>query len=753
MSSLFFFDTDKALERSKVTLRSPLPTPETGWRPPRDFPNLTNAYVIGRDRETREFDFDNGPGWARGTGYVVGEAITAFDRDLRPTSWYFPKHHEVEPEYNMNADQVTAYCCDVDQLPQTKIYANVMYDDGYGTDEANGGKPARGEKHDVQFAEALLSETDLTALDALGQKYLSKGKESNKLYEWAAACYGGNPTRAQRANIYRCSPRLVAPYAMEDSAMTLPILLKQVPLLKAQDLYHIYRMECDIAELLILMRKRGVRVDLAKAEKLYAEMGDSMCADTPCNNPGVIAALERKLFDMTGIWVNTESALDLEKAFNAVGVKFPRTEITEQGGGGNPSFTAEFLNACEHPIGDAVVEIRQHKKLKSTFLRSYILESHNKGRVHGQYHPLKGSSEGGSSGTRVGRLSSSTPNLQNIPSRTALGRQIRTMFVPDHGSLCLEKGDHSQLQYRILAHFAVDALGNNRYGDGPASNALRAEYNINPHTDYHSRTQNMVKAVSGLYIPRSSEEASQGQVVCPYSPGTAEYKAIEKDFQKMYKETGAEFETSPWSTNRFTIKETNFGLMFGMGKRKLIRQSQLPVQKGEDVFAAYHQGNPYVKATMDYFSFMAQTQGWVPTIMGRRTRFDKWVKKDFHDPPLTPLNFGAALAVWGPGSIERAWVYKALCNVLQGTEGEIIKRGMLQCYQEGLYDVLGYPLLTTHDEVVLDIPNDSPEVREARKRARWVMENAIRLRVPLVYESTTGPTWGDAKTPIEEKDS
>jgi DNA polymerase-1 len=406
---------------------------------------------------------------------------------------------------------------------------------------------------------------------------------------------------------------------------------------------------------------------------------------------------------------------------------------------------AEFLNNVEHPIGQSVVEIRQHKKLKSTFLKSYILDSHNNGRIHGQYHPTKG--EAG--GTRVGRLSSSTPNLQNIPSRTALGRQIRTMFLPDVGSLCLEKGDHSQLQYRILAHFAVDSYnhyGVISYADGPHSDALRAEYNANPHTDYHSRTQKMVQAVSGLYIPRSSEEASQGQLVCEAIPGTPEYKV----FLQTVKDGLANLEFTPWHTGRFTIKETNFGLMFGMGKRKLIRQSGLAVQKGEDVFNAYHQGNPYVKATMDYFNYLAQTQGYVCTVLGRRTRFDRWVEKGYHDPPQTPLHFGQALREYGAGQIERAMTYKALCNVLQGTEGEIIISGMLQCYKEGLYDILGYPLLTTHDEVVLDIPNDSEIVRQARARARWIMANALPLRVPLVYESTTGPTWGEAKTPIDE---
>jgi DNA polymerase I-like protein with 3'-5' exonuclease and polymerase domains len=441
---------------------------------------------------------------------------------------------------------------------------------------------------------------------------------------------------------------------------------------------------------------------------------------------------------MTGVWCNVEASSDLEKVFNAVGIKFPRTAKTENGGGDNPSFTSEFLNSVDHPVGHLVVSIRQHKKLKSTFLKSYILESHNKGRVHGQYHPLKG--EAG--GTRVGRLSSSTPNLQNIPSRTALGRLIREMFLMDEGSMCLEKGDHSQLQYRALAHFAVDALGNNSYGDGPASTALRAEYNANPHTDYHTRTQTMVKTVSGLYIPRSSEESSQGQLI----PGTELYGPD----GKVIKGSGQYRE---WETGRFTIKEFNFGIMFGMGKRKIIRQGGFTGKdaetKGENIYNGYHTANPYVKATMDYFSLQAQAQGYVCDVIGRRTRFEKWVKKGFHDPPLTPMFYQQALREWGT-NIERSGAYKALCNVLQGTEGAIIKMGMLANHKEGVYDVIGYPLLTTHDEVVDNVEDDSPARREGFARMRWNMANALRLRVPLVYESTRGPSWGLAKQSLED---
>lgn len=746
--SLFFFDTDKEVRKDRVTLRSPLPTPETGWRPPSDLNVLwgyiSQASCIGRDRETKEMDFDNGPGWARGKGYVVGEVITAWMPDGSDHTWYLPKFHEVEPEYNLDAALVSRFCRDVDRLPTTKVFANSIYDCGYGIDDT--GELPNGELHDVQFAEAILSETDLTALDALGKKYLKAGKETNALYEWCARNYGGDPTGKQRGNIYRASPRLVGPYAMQDTAMLLPILMRQIPLLRMEELYDVYRMECDLVPLLVKMRKRGVRVDVDKATLLFHKLGPSLCSDRlvgEYDTEGVIAQLERDLFNMTGVWANVDASSDLEKVFNAVGIKFPRTAVTENGGGNNASFTSEFLNSVDHPVGHLVVSIRQHKKLKSTFLKSYIIDSHSLGRVHGQYHPLKGES----GGTRVGRLSSSTPNLQNIPSRTALGRQIREAFLHDIGSVCLEKGDHSQLQYRALAHFAVDSLGANRFGDGPTSNALRAEYIANPHTDYHTRTQAMVQKVSGLYIPRSSEEASQGQLVCEFPPGTEGYKHC----MDLYKKGLATFEFTEWGTGRFTIKETNFGLMFGMGKRKLIRQAgfigKTAEQRGEDIFNAYHSGNPYVKATMDCMSMLAQSQGYVCTAMGRRTRFDKWVKCGYHDPPLTPVDKEWALKQWGT-NIERAFTYKALCNMLQGTEGEIIKMGMLTCYREGIYDVLGVPLLTTHDEVVLDIPNLSPEVQQARERARYIMANALKLRVPLVYESTTGPDWGNAKEPV-----
>jgi DNA polymerase-1 len=658
---MFFAEEELGGIKRKAVLRLPSPVPETGWRPPQSFPNLSAATVISLDTETYDPHLlDHGPGWGRGAGHIVGFSLAARDAVGNSGKWYFPVRHEFEPEYNMDAQQCFKWLKSVletDNVP--KVGANLLYDVGWLTTE---NIFVRGVLHDVQFAEALLHEDGVVALEYLGQKYLQEGKDSGMLYQWLAEAYGGNVSSDQRANIYRAPARLVGSYAESDADLPLRILDKQWPLLIEEGLTDVYRMECDSIYLLTRMRLTGVNINLRAAEELYGELASD------------IVGLTDKLHAQTGVHANVASGGDLAKVFDAAGIPYARTLK------GAPSFTKEFLKSVEHPIADLVREIREHMKIRDTFVRSYILESNVNGRVHCQFHPLRNDR----GGTRSGRFASSTPNLQNIPVRSALGKRVRKMFIPDDGHVGWEKDDYSQIEYRFLAHFAV----------GTGADNVRDRYNADPKTDYHEMTQELVKSVAGMEIDRKP------------------------------------------------IKNINFGLLYGMGEPKLARQIGVEAKVAKQLFKAYHEGNPYVKATMDAAAEDAQRGGYITTILGRRSRFAMWepINIDYENRAVA-LRYEPALRAYG-SQIQRAYTHKAINRKLQGSAADMIKYGMWRCWREGVFDIIGVPKLQVHDELDFSVIDNSPAQNEAYAYMRHVLETALPLRVPALVDAGRGANWG-----------
>ena len=198
---MFFDDEDLGELKKRAALRLPPPVPETGWRAPTELPNLRGAVVIALDTETKEPDFDHGPGWGRGKGHIVGVSLAAIDAHGNRGKWYFPVRHEVEPEMNLPPERVFSWLKSVLETPHIpKVGANLLYDIGWLTTE---NIYVTGELHDVQFAEALLKEDGEVNLEHLGQKYCKTGKDSDILYRWLAEAYGGDANDKQRANLSR----------------------------------------------------------------------------------------------------------------------------------------------------------------------------------------------------------------------------------------------------------------------------------------------------------------------------------------------------------------------------------------------------------------------------------------------------------------------------------------------------------------------------------------------------------------------
>lgn len=454
---MFWQELDaKAKGEKTVMPRALPPIPDTGWRPPSEFPNLASAKVIAIDCETKDVDLEEkGPGVRRG-GHIVGLAVGTDDGGR----WYFPMRHEVQSELNLDPAAVIRWARDnLCRDGQPKVGANLSYDLDYLYEA---GVPVAGPFWDVQVAEPLLDENQFSySLGSLAERHLGEAKKGDALRAWIERAYRTKGEK-YRGEIWRSPPSLVGPYAEGDADLPLRILAIQTPRLEAEGLGALWQIESKILPMMVKMRRRGVKVDLAKASQLDNELSTA------------VDSAQRRLNASAGRVVDVNAANSLKSLFDRVGVQYPLTAK------GNPSFTKDWLEHHPHPACMLITEVRTLTKLRDTFVRGYVLGQHINGRIHCQFNQLKGDD----TGTVSGRFSSSNPNLQNIPSRDKVwGPKIRSLFIPEEGEVWT-KHDWSQIEYRFLAH----------YGVGDNAEVVRERYRNDPSTDFHE----MVMAMTGL---------------------------------------------------------------------------------------------------------------------------------------------------------------------------------------------------------------------------------------------------------------
>mgnify|MGYP003110417526 FL=1 len=273
-------------------------------------------------------------------------------------------------------------------------------------------------------------------------------------------------------------------------------------------------------------------------------------------------------------------------------------------------------------------------------------------------------------GTVTGRFSYSNPNLQQIPARSKkIGPLIRSLFLPEQDCVW-GTFDYSQQEPRLVVHYAA------------------------------------LSQLQGV-----------SRIVDEYNEGDA-------DFHQAVAEMA--------DINRKDAKTINLGLMYGMGKNKLMAELGLLVEQAEKLLKQYHERAPFVKQLIDAVSRRAQERGRIRTIGGRICHFDLWEPASFgiHKP----LNHADALAEHGPG-IKRAFTYKALNRLIQGSAADMTKISMVNLYKEGIV-----PHIQIHDE--LDVSVESPEQAE---KIIEVMEQAVKLQVPNKVDYEKGKNWGEIK--------
>ena len=183
---------------------------------------------------------------------------------------------------------------------------------------------------------------------------------------------------------------------------------------------------------------------------------------------------------------------------------------------------------------------------------------------------------------------------------------------------------------------------------------------------------------------------------------------------------------------RLQAKTINLGLFYGMGKNKL--QAELGVDKDDasDLFSKYHEKVPFVKQLMESTMDRAQDSGKVRTLLGRLCRFHLWEPNQFgiHKP----LKHEDALKEHGPG-IRRAYTYKALNRLIQGSAADMTKKAMIELHKEGII-----PHVQVHDELDISIGSE----KEAQ-RIKDIMESAVELEVPNKVDYEFGKNWGEIK--------
>jgi len=642
------------ISRSTVdAFQQPLFQPKSDWEIPEQLPRLGDARAIGLDIETRDKDLTTkGPGVRREGNYILGISIAVPEGQ----TWYLPFGHFEGPQFNKKVVLKWARQ-ELCRPNQPKIGANLLYDLDWLYAE---GVPVAGPFYDVQVAEPLIDENKrVYSLDSLCQEYLGETKNED-LIEEATRPFRKSKKSKPQEHLWKLPSNIVGPYAESDAIQPIQIFLKQWDKMQREGLIDLFKMESALIPILLGMRQRGVRVDM---QKLHVAIDRKE------------QELKRLSHQLTKFDIDPWANQSIGRYFKKQGWDYPRTKT------GQPSFQQTWLERHGSDVTKLIVDYRKVDKFIGTFLRGSLLDQVIGDRIHCQFNQLKGD-EGG---TVTGRFSSSNPNLQFIPGRDPeLGPLCRSIFIPDEGELW-GRADYSQIEIRVLAHFAI----------GEGADDIREAFKNDRALDYHQW--------------------------CADTAGIS----------------------------RKAAKTINFGIIYGMGAAKLAVSLGIPKDEAESFIRMYYEKLPFLKRTLNTASSQAMKKGYVRTILGRKRRFDLWEPNKFDlakevtamKDKQKMLEITKKMGGWG---VQRAGCYKAFNAIDQGSAADIMKQAMVDIAEAGIFDELGFPLLTVHDELDWSVPN-TPAGKEAFAESARLMERAIPLKLPVVVDPDTGRDWSDVK--------
>ena len=609
------------------------------WLPPESFPDLSEAKEIAIDLETCDPNMEKfGPGWPRKDGFIVGYAVAV-------DGWcgYYPIAHGGGG--NLDKKIVESWITEIMLLPCPKVMHNAAYDLGWLWAS---GFEVKGKIIDTMIAAGLVDENRFSyALNSLGFDLLKEVK-SEEMLKKAALDWGVHPKK----ELWMLPANFVGRYGEQDAALTLKLWHHLEILLRQEEVESIFELETEILPILTRMTFKGIRFDREGAKKLIVDLQKK--------EKKLMAYIRKE----SGLPVDMWAAVSIAKAFDAVGIDYPKTEK------GAPSFTKSFLESCEHPIAQAIVEVREINKTHNTFLTPYLDASEATGRIHSHVSQLRGET----GGTVTGRLSMNQPNLHQVPARhPVIGPMVRGLFLPEEGQLWAAN-DFSAQEPRLLIHFSTRL-------ELPGADKMAEAYRTDPDTDFHQ----IVADVAGI--------------------------------------------------TRKEAKTIGLGISYGMGKAKLALALDLQLDEATELIEQFHARVPFLKGIISAVQKQINhpaSGGSIRTLLGRKCRFP------LYEPIAWGLNkalpYEEAVAKHGV-RLRRAYTFKGLNKLLQGSGADMIKQAMVELHRAG-FNIL----LSVHDEIALSV-----DTKEEAEAAAEIMRNCVQLEVPLKVDVEIGTTWGSAE--------
>lgn len=436
----------------------------------------------------------------------------------------------------------------------------------------------------------------MTSIDTL----IGKGKNQTTMD--AVAIESAAPYAAADA---ACTLRLVAPLLADLDALPTPAVdalwgTENPP--TPRDVLN--RLEMPLIPVLASMQQAGILLDVPALQEMSIRLG------------GMIAGLETEIYDLTGGYgpfnINSPKQLN-DVLFGKLGLSPAGVRKTTHGF----STAADVLEEMrgEHPIIDKILEYRELAKLKGTYVDALpALINPATGRVHTSYNQA---------GAGTGRLSSSSPNLQNIPIRSEIGREVRRAFIAPAGRVLLSV-DYSQVELRIMAHVSRDAALLDAFAHGQ---------------DIHAATAALIHNVPLDQVTK---------------------------------------------TMRIFAKRVNFGILYGMGAFRLARDSALTLQQAREFIDTYFARLPGVKAYLDRAKALATDPGYLTTLFGRRRSFPGMTQAN-HNARTAAEREAINMPIQGTAADIMKKAMIEVCAALQGSP--LSARMLLQVHDELVLEV------------------------------------------------------------------
>ncbi len=400
------------------------------------------------------------------------------------------------------------------------------------------------------------------------------------------------------------------------------------------------KIEMPLSRVLADMELTGILVDVPYLEKIEADLKSQM------------DVLEQEIYELAGITFNIMSPAQLAKVlFENLEIPYPK-KVKD----GKYSTSKDILDKIRfvHPIVDKILDYRTVSKLYTNYAVGLKSEVREDGRIHTIFTQTL---------TRTGRLSSISPNLQNIPASLEYSKLIRTAFIPDPHSKILSS-DYSQVELRIFAHMSK------------ADNLIQA---FKDGKDIHTKTASDI-----FHVPMDE---------------------VTKDMRR-------------------TAKAVNFGILYGISSFGLSEDLGVDIATAKKFIDNYLETYPGISEYMEEEKKKAYELGYVTTLMNRRRVIEELKNKNY--------------------MIRSSGERIALNTPIQGTAADILKKAMVEIYDEfnkrGLKSKM---LIQVHDELVFNVLDD--ELEEVSSIVRDIMENTIKLSVPLKVDIEYGDNWYEAK--------